>query len=199
MALRRKLLLWAVGVGIFACGMLAGWFFCAYVQASRNIIPVRFSQPQYPLINQILYFDTPQNFAYPKYASLHDALTAYSNQATAQGRATEVSVYFRDLNSSEWVGVNETEQFDPASMLKVATLLATLHQSEKDSTVLSDTVTVPASFTIPVNPQDYYPPANPVTSGHTYTVPDLLQRLIVQSDNGANTILTLYLGDTILQ
>ncbi len=34
------------------------------------------------------------------------------------GRASHISVYFRDLNNGPWFGINEKEEFSPASLLK---------------------------------------------------------------------------------
>ena len=47
-----------------------------------------------------------------------------------------VSVYFRDLNSSLWAGVDENTGYDPASLMKVPIMIAWLKKIDADRSVL---------------------------------------------------------------
>ena len=100
------------------------------------------------------------------------------------------------MDANNWIGINEAQQFDPASMMKAVTLIALLRASEVQPKILSVTISIPASIHIPATGiQDYYPPSNPVQSGNSYTIPELLQKLTQQSDNGADAVLINYLGN----
>ncbi|MDB4992347.1 MAG: hypothetical protein JWL75_592 [Parcubacteria group bacterium] len=181
---------------LFLLGIAAGYALRA-LRTPTGITTVRDPDSVYSLINPVLYIETPESFSFPKYTPLESALSANVTQAKKDGSATDISIYYRDLNSSEWIGVNQAETYNPASMLKVITLIGVLRASESNPHLLSDHISVPASISIPTaGGQEYYPPADPVHSGMTYSVQDLLQRMIVQSDNGANALLTTIIGDS---
>ena len=112
---------------------------------------------------------------------------------------SDIGFYYQDLNTHNWVGINQTENYDPASMLKVVTLIALVRDIETQPEVAFVKISIPASLTIPsTGVQDYYPPSTPIQSGNTYTIPYLMQQLIKQSDNGADAVLIDYLGNASL-
>src|SRR5512133_3673164 len=55
------------------------------------------------------------------------------------GKARQVSVYYRDLQDGPWFGINEKQEFDPASMMKVPVMIAWLRRAEKEPQVLKRT------------------------------------------------------------
>lgn len=144
----------------------------------------------------MLYLQLPQSAAFPEYMPLDTAITKYVDSSTAAGNAAAVGVYFRDLNSNEWFAVNPTVKFSPASMLKVATLISIFRVAESFPPLLTGSITVQPSVDQAIDSQDYFPAANPITPGKTYSVENLLQHLIIDSDNNANTLLNKYMGET---
>ena len=182
---------------LFGAGIIGGVFITG-MRAPVVVTAVRNPHTGFSLIDPTLYTESPEALSYPKYAPVKNAFTARIAAAEKTGKVTDVSVYFRDLNSGEWVGINHTDQFDPASLLKVITLMALLRRSEETPSILSSNINVPASVVIPTGTQDYFPPLNPVQSGNSYTVPVLATKLITQSDNGANALLIQFLGDSAL-
>ena len=125
-------------------------------------------------------------------AQLHRVI----DEELAAGRADHVSVYFRDLNNGPWTGVNEDEKFSPASLLKVPLMMAYLKQGERDPGLLEQQATfleeVPG-----VTPN--ISPAEQLEVGHTYSVDELLARMIVFSDNQAGFILLDYIDPQKLE
>lgn len=101
--------------------------------------------------------------------------------------ATDVSVYFRDMNNGPWFGINDTETFVPASLLKVPVMIAYLKKSETDASILNQVVSYDTEFD---GNLQYYKPAQEVQVGEKHTVEDLIFRSIVYSDNVAVTLLT---------
>lgn len=115
---------------------------------------------------------------------------AYLNTRMDKRWASNVSVYFRELNDGLWFSVGDTEKFIPASLRKLPLMIAILKMSErqKGSTLLDQVVKFDLS-------QDYnaaqnIKPSNIMTPGESYTVRDLIRRMIVYSDNNAFTLLT---------
>ena len=187
----------AAGIALFVAGTVLGWFMHA-VPSAPTFSLVRASPSNYKFIDPVLYTQISEDASFPQYLPLKQTLTQYASTTVANSKATDVSVYFQDLNSSHWIGVNTGDRFSPASMLKVVTLISAYHTAESFAPLLSGTVTIDNSQYEAIDSQDFYPPADPVTPGHTYSIDDLLSHLIIESDNNANTVLTKYLGDAVI-
>ncbi len=198
-ASRKALILKIVGgIVLFGAGTCLGWFL-DHNRETQTFTAIRASSTDYKFIDPLLLLKIPENQSFPKFQPLKDALSKYVSQASSS-KHVDVSVYVRDLNESNWIGINETEKFSPASMLKVVTLITVLHQAESDPTLLSSSVVIAASSTsVGQVPQDYYPPANPVQPGQTYTVQELLSHLIIESDNTANDALSALVGTNAIK
>lgn len=183
---------------VFGIGAISGYLGGSLTAMPIKITAVRDSQDEYPLINPVLYTEVPESLSYPKYNSLKNALSQYVANAKQARSADQISIYYRDMDASQWVGVNASATYNPASMLKVVTLIGLLQASESNPNIFSDHIAVPSSTAIPTaDDHTFYPPKDPVKSGVSYTILDLMKRMIMQSDNGANALLTTFLGDSI--
>jgi beta-lactamase class A len=186
---------------LLGIGMVAGWVLNTLIvgDAPPGFSVLRASAGEYKLVDPLLLIQVPESESFPQYTNLNQDITNYANTAIAQRSVTDVSVYFRDMNSNHWVGYNLDEKFSPASMLKVVTLISVLHASEGFPQLLSGDITISPSVDPGVDSQDYYPPANPIQAGNTYSIQELLTNLIDESDNNANDVLTKYVGSTEIQ
>lgn len=108
-------------------------------------------------------------------------------QVVGAGYASRVSVYFRDLNNGPWFSVNPEEDFIPASLLKVPTMIGVLRAAERDPDFLRAKATIPPGF--PIDTAMARNNREPMVAGAAYTVEDLLFRMIVYSDNSAAIML----------
>ena len=100
-----------------------------------------------------------------------------------QGRASFVSFYYRDLNNGPWIGINQDEPFYPASLLKLPVAMYYYKKAETDPSILSQKILI---GTLDASTNDmYYKPDQAIESGKEYTVGELIQHMIVYSDNGA--------------
>lgn len=140
---------------------------------------VRADSPLYKFANPLLFYKTG---ASTKYDSLKDQLTTYINSAKGSNDAESVSVYFRDMNSGDWTGINETENYEPASMLKVIYMMSYLKRAEDDPSLFSKQLYYDASKRDEV--ASYHPAGDDIASGY-YSVNDLINYMIVYSDNAA--------------
>lgn len=170
-----------------------GWFLNEHLD-SFSYKSYREKSTEYNFITPLLFVDIDEELALPRFSELKQALTKYANTSVANGTAKEVSIYFRNLNTSQWIGVNIDEKFAPASMLKVVTLMGVLRASEDNPALLSKRIRllqVEEAFPVETNP---YPPENPIRSGEYYSIDSLLRHLVVESDNAANFALSKFLG-----
>lgn len=181
-----------IGVLIFGAGILVGLFATEYRE--RGIAyGFREKDSNYRFINPLLFLITPEEQALPQYQPLKKEVERYVAQATAEHMATDISIYFRNLETSQWVGVNTEKVYSPASLLKVVTLIAVLKEAETDPRFLLAHVTA-REVDGEIN-EMYFPPSNRVQAGETYSVSELLDLLIIESDNTASFILSQMLGD----
>ena len=119
---------------------------------------------------------------------LQDSLRRQVNGYTDSGRADQVSVFVRDLDTQRFASVNEGEQFSMASLLKVPLAVAYYRLAELTPDLLSQKIAYDGS-------QDQYAlqaiqPPQRLTAGASYTVKDLLYRALAYSDNTAAELLS---------
>lgn len=121
---------------------------------------------------------------------VEEAMRKIINNKIESGEITYASVYFRDLNNGPWIGINEQEKFTPASLLKVPLLMAYLKIVQSNPSILKEKIIVeqnPTSLTQNITP------SSSVKVGGAYTVDELLQKMIIYSDNQAANSLLKYI------
>lgn len=101
---------------------------------------------------------------------------------------SSASVYFRDLNNGPIVGLDQDKLFAPASLLKVPMLIAYLKWSEDKSGLLNEQILFKSAVEMDYAQQ--FPPKETIVVGSTYTVKELLERMIKYSDNQALLLLS---------
>ncbi|HXX58927.1 MAG TPA: serine hydrolase [Thermodesulfovibrionales bacterium] len=105
----------------------------------------------------------------------------------------EESVYLRRLNSGKWFSVNPVVFYYPASLMKVPVLMAVLKQAERDPHLLG----VKIRFSGKTELSDlspYFAPSKKLEAGKSYTMEELLNRMIVYSDNDALSLIVEQVG-----
>ncbi len=101
-----------------------------------------------------------------------------------------IGVYYRDLVSDRWIGVNEDESFVPASLTKVGVLFHALDRLEEDPALLGRLSRYPGPDGMS-SPDNVYnrPAAERMVPGEWYTFEALLGRMISYSDNHAKEMI----------
>jgi beta-lactamase class A len=165
-------------------------------QSSENDISEVRGGGGYQYINPLLECDNYGASKKTKIVLLENQIRDYVQQAVNSNRAILVSVYFRDLNNGPWMGVNENENYSPASLLKVPVLMAVLKKAESTPGLLASTMRYEQpvdQFGQNITDQQMIQP------GNSYTVEDLLMRMIKHSDNEAKNLLFNLIGDEYFQ
>jgi beta-lactamase class A len=104
--------------------------------------------------------------------------------------ADTIAVYFRDLNNGPWFTIGPTQEFYPASLLKVPLMIAVLKEAETKPELLKKKI----RYDRPELQNTKNLKSNNLEFGRYYTVDDLLGRMIIDSDN-VSTLLLLNLVD----
>lgn len=172
-----------LSVSLLIVGLIAGilaveTYEKMHLSTSAPTTQVRVDMPQYKYINPLLYSDTPRDDAAP-YNSLMKVFESDVSSSTRNGVVTNMSVYYRDLDTGHWTGVNENELYRPSSMLKVVVLMAVLQVAEQDPSFLTKQVYYASTD----HSDQYYKPAQ-LPSGY-YTIQRLVNAMIIDSDNDA--------------
>jgi beta-lactamase class A len=86
-----------------------------------------------------------------------------------------------------WFGIEENREFNPASMMKIAVMVAWLKRAEKNPRVLKGMMTY--SFHDDMRAMQNIKSLHSAEPGHSYSVDELLRLMMNYSDNNATRLL----------
>ena len=168
---------------VLLVGISVGWFLHRELMPSPETTILREPEGKYRFINPLIGFNPGEKKEFEEYAHLEEILENNIATLKQQGKIQSASVYFRNMENGRWTGVNEEELYSPASLYKVALMIAILKRAEDEPEILDAKVVYRGSRSTDV------PDAPPMIRGASYSVRDLLERLITLSDNDAKDIL----------
>lgn len=134
--------------------------------------------------------DSPEN------AKLQDNIKNSISQKIKEGKIVSASVYFRDLANGPWIGINESEKFTPASLLKVPIMITYYKMAENNPDILKKEILINGNYrgeTV----QNIIPQVK-LENNKKYTVEKLIDQMIIESDNHAANILLTDISYDIL-
>ena len=183
----RKASVSFMGIGIFIAGASVGYVFSDLsiskaVSASQQ---VRLGEGT--LINPLLECDIAVGTIDAEKINFKPELERFVENIADKTSASNIAIYFRDLNHGPTFGIHQDAPFVPASLLKVPVMMSYYRAAEKDPSLLSAQI----SFLAREAPQAEQTvlPAQTLTLGETYTVEELIEHMIVYSDNEALILL----------
>lgn len=192
--------IWAL-IGATAVGGLIGWFAMdLFVQPSSTPVPTADTTavvPRQQLCNyaqaRVAGFERVRPLLYsepvcesPRYDHVRNAIAGVVQQLKSDSIIRSASVYVRDFRRAEWTSFNEEEVYDPGSMLKLIVMLTWLSLEEEDPGTLDRKF---ACETAQVGDKEEHFPSAQAQLGQSYSVRQLLELMIVHSDNRATTML----------
>jgi beta-lactamase class A len=162
-----------------------GWYIPSPLTAKiYEGVVLRQSSGNYQFIRPLLTCDIASQEVFTDLYPLKNAITSIIQSSKGSGGVTDVSVYYRDRDA-HWFSINGETTYAPASLLKVFVMMAYYKEAEvKDEpSVLQHSLVFKAS----TNPAEEVPGEviPHLTNGQTYTVNQLIQQMIVYSDNDA--------------
>lgn len=137
---------------------------------------------------------------YEEFSQMTSSSLGYNSfNKTAHGLAEKYglsgfSVYFRDLNDGQWVGVNEKDTFSPASLMKTPLLIAFLKNVERDPSLLDRKMVADEKYFKLATPQNFEI-QNKIRQGVTYSLREVIEIMIEDSDNVAATMIFEYIRE----
>lgn len=176
-------------VFIFFIGLIFGILFDNKLLPQKNFPkfePIR--QKGFQYISPLLYCETvpEENNDFTKNLSheLENYITESQNNALAQN----ISVYFRIPDFGDWIGINESQKYTPASLLKIPTMMVYYKQADSDPSILTKKIKFDRDNN---NEMENIKPPEEMKKGEEYPVDNLIHRMIADSDNNAKDLLAL--------
>lgn len=106
----------------------------------------------------------------------------------------EIAVYFNDLSNAGWFGIDEDKKFVPASLLKLPMLISYYKLRETELDLFGKQIFYQGQN---YNSDRNTAEASIIEPGHTYTVKELLDSMIIDSDNNALELLYQFRKDAL--
>jgi len=122
-----------------------------------------------------------------RFEGLRASLASLVDGLKSSGQLTSASVYVEDMQRGEWTGFNTLERYDPGSMMKVTLLLTYLSMAEEIPGFLERTWTCDPM--VLQAPTQHIFPERQAQPNLSYSVAQLLELMIVYSDNRATAVL----------
>jgi len=184
-------------------GIVAGYFWgFSNEQKILNekisaIHPLRENNTAYKFIDPLLVYIIPSADQESGMSSLKNNITNFINESKKNNTLSNASIFFYNLNRGRWIGVNESEKYNPASMLKVVVMVAYFKASEINSDILNKYLVYTKDIDDFVK-QDPFNMLSDLKIGNSYKIDDLINKMIIDSDNGAEYLLLSDINQTFL-
>jgi beta-lactamase class A len=117
---------------------------------------------------------------------LQNKISSYISSEQNAGVLDTASIYFRELNGGQFFSINPSVQFVPASLLKVPLAMSVYLEAEQSPNLLQQRI----SYQAPFAPASEYFTAPTLAASSTYSVEQLIDAMIINSDNNAALLLT---------
>jgi beta-lactamase class A len=141
-------------------------------------------QSHYKYTHPLLLLDLfPED---PSFTDLKSNVQSFISNEKNSGKLKSASVYVRKLGGGKWFSINPEEEYSPGSVMKLVMLLTYLRDSESNPSILDKKIQFSNHFSeTPVQTIV----SNPLQPNHVYTVKELLNSMIIDSDNDATALL----------
>ena len=173
-----------LGIAILAFGAglgIAALYFDSQQQSLlQTFHSLRRTEGEFSLIHPLIAYETPEATTFDEYQQLKSRIKRLIDAEVQKGGVSEVSVYYRNQETGAWIGINEEAYYYPASLLKVPVMIAYLKLAESNPDLLEKHIKYR-----PITGGDPFEAESGLESGKTYRVKELIEHMIIDSDNGA--------------
>lgn len=173
------------GVSFFVGGYIEKTKYTSFLGSFRN---VRENTDKYSFINPLIGGVSNPATDVGIYSDIKSEVVSYLKTEKKQGNLYGYSFYFRDLSTGLWFGSNESGTFSPASLFKLPVAIAIFKQIENDPTFISRQFMYTKELS-DVNSVKQLNAESTLVIGKSYSVENLVERMLISSDNGAKNLL----------
>lgn len=183
----------AIFSGLFlVAGAILGTFWGYYIAKAdydkllSTVKPLREGASGHQFINPLLACDLPEAKDVDEYSGLEKNLNALIEQKKSEHAVSDVSLYL--IRNGLWVGINENVKYEPASMLKVVLMIAYLKQKETHPDLFAQKLLYTPAIKH-ISDQIPFQSTSTLELNNRYPVDELINKMIIDSDNTAMYIL----------
>jgi len=166
--------------GFFLRGLFDNLFF---QKKAIPAYPVR--QKGFKYTSPLLYCENPQGDE-AGLTDLNNDLTNFIVTSRQDGLLDDASVYIRLPRSGTWTSVNDSDKYSPASLLKVPVMMSYFKNAETNPALLTKELKYDINDTYD---NQNFMPEKTLEKDKSYKIKDLIERMIIYSDNVAEDIL----------
>ena len=116
-----------------------------------------------------------------------------AKQKSSIKQIADVAVYYRDLNNGPWFGINENDNFAPASLLKLPIMMAYFKDAQSNLNILEKKIAYVNDSNVA---SQLFIPQKHLEDNKSYTVEQLIDQMVVYSDNNALKLLVQNIDQT---
>ena len=176
----KNVVIISVGAVLIVAGMV--WY--AFSTHETKDLSVSLTNPVADLVEN-------KNLSIGARVALQDALKVFAEESISQEDIANYGIYYRELISGPVIALNQEEGFFPASLLKLPVAMWYFKKAELDPTILSNQIhfSGPKGVT-----EGHFVSSRLVVPGTTYTIEELIEFMLTESDNDATQILVEYAG-----
>ncbi|MBX9906511.1 class A beta-lactamase-related serine hydrolase [Patescibacteria group bacterium] len=144
--------------------------------------------PDYTFINPLYEQVENKPLLTREVEELKSAIESATTEAVSEKIIDYGSVYYRDLNNGPWFSVGDEHSFKPASLFKVPIMIGFFKIAETNPEILEKKVTYSTPYE---NVAQHLVDSSTTTIevGKTYTINELIEYMIIYSDNLAAYLL----------
>ncbi len=181
---RKKLFFWFLVLVMLGASFSFGWFIRGgSVSSTKRLATAVRLKTNYKFISPLLA--TGDSEVFRGFPGLVSNLSKFLAEQKSNGDISTASIYFRELQSSLWMEINENERYAPASMLKIALLISYLKATESRPDILEQQALYSG---FPESRRAFNGPTV-LIPGRKYSIAELLEDMIDKSDNDAKDML----------
>src|SRR3989344_1336715 len=118
-----------------------------------------------------------------EYVAVRSKINDYLERERYDKKLTRFSVYFRDLDNGPTFGINENDDFVPASLLKLPLAITYFELYEEDPTLFEKKLSF--NWKDETSLSTFYKPSRQMDPDTDYTIEELVFRMLAHSDNVA--------------
>jgi beta-lactamase class A len=148
---------------------------------------------EYKFIKPLMFVD--DECQSDRLSSLKSDIQLIIERYKSSQNINSASVYLKEFEYNEWIAINETEKYEPGSLFKVPLLIAILKMDELNPGFLNKKVRFDSEFNLDkkVAFNDKH-----IKIGNEYTIKELLDYMIIYSDNNATGLLQSHMDGNVL-
>ena len=147
------------------------------------------SESKMDFISPIFGVSSDKNISLGARIRLQEQITNFGEGSLDSGLLTNYGIYFRELMGGPVIAIRQTEDFSPASLLKIPVALWFFKQAERNPELLSEAIQFLGPKGVSI---EAFPPKHTIVEGGNYTIEELIYLMLVESDNDATSILVEY-------